>query len=115
MLPLLMKMGKEGLTNHCWQWPAIFICTTCDANQHSHLLVYLRGAMFNYKCLLPPELVHSDQLISQAMKIHFEKAKSVKERAGYFFRRTGNVKQWIISEAVDTELKKPAKITFMKE
>ena len=62
-----------------------------------------------------PELVHADQLISQAMKIHFEKAKSVKERAGYFVRRTANVQQWIISEAVDTELKKPAKITFMKE
>ena len=45
-----------------------------------------------------PELVHADQLISQAMKIHFEKAKSVKERAGYFVRRTANVKQWIISE-----------------
>ena len=39
----------------------------------------------------------------------------VKERAGYFVRRTANVKQWIISEAVDSELKKPAKIAFMKE
>ena len=62
-----------------------------------------------------PELVHADQLISQAMKIHFEKAKSVKERAGYFVRRKANVKQWIISEAVDSELKKPVKIAFMKE
>ena len=49
------------------------------------------------------------------MKIHFEKAKSVKERAGYFVRRSANIKQWIISEAVDTELKKPVKIAFMKE
>ena len=49
------------------------------------------------------------------MKIHFENAKSVKERAGYFVRRKANVKQWIISEAVDSELKKPVKIAFMKE
>ena len=62
-----------------------------------------------------PDLVHADQLIIQAIKIHFKKAKSVKERAGYFVRRGANITQWIISEAVDTEMKKPVKIAFMKE
>ena len=60
-----------------------------------------------------PEVQHSDSVILKAMKLMFAKYKSSLDREGHFIRRSQNVKDFTVSESVDSYANKPRKIPFM--
>ena len=49
------------------------------------------------------------------MKSYWKASKSLANQDGHFIRRSQNVKTYLISESVDAQLKKPAKLSVMMD
>jgi len=70
---------------------------------HSEMMVAING----------PLLQHSQGVVSETMKAYWGQLKKESLRKGHFTRRGGNVKSWLVSNAVDALNKVPVKNVFL--
>ena len=61
------------------------------------------------------DVMHCDPIVKEAMGKYTSHYKMQSNRDGHFVRRNENIKPYLISEAVDTLIKKPAKLPVMLE
>ena len=61
------------------------------------------------------DVVHCDALVKEAMLSYTGQYKLLGNREGHFVRRSENIKSYVISEAVDSLVKKPVKLPVMIE
>ena len=59
-----------------------------------------------------PNVAHCQSIVKEAMSHYWGQSKK-KDRCGHFVRRSGNVKSWMVSKAVDGLRKAPSKLPFM--
>ena len=61
------------------------------------------------------DVVHCDcdPLVREALALYSSQYKMVGNKKGHFIRRSENIKDYIISEAVDTLVKMPVKFPWM--
>ena len=48
-----------------------------------------------------PKVQHADSLIRRSLRLMFSQSKSLGDRDGHFVRRSENVKDYMVSKAVD--------------
>ena len=70
---------------------------------HSEMMVAING----------PLLQHSQGVVSETMKAYWGQLKRESLRKGHFTRRGGDVKSWLVSNAVDALNKVPVKNVFL--
>ena len=70
---------------------------------HSEMMVAING----------PLLQHSQGVVSETMKAYWGQLKKESLRKGHFTRRGGDVKSWLVSNAVDALNKVPVKNVFL--
>ena len=61
------------------------------------------------------EVVHCDSLVKEAMGAYWSKSKNLANRQGHFVRRSSRIETYLVSEAVDNEVKKRPKLYVMVE
>ena len=61
------------------------------------------------------DVMHCDPIVKEALSAYFKQYKRQSSRGGHFVRRSSNIKPYMVSEAVDTLMKKPAKLPVMLE
>ena len=61
------------------------------------------------------DVVHCDPLVREALALYSSQYKMEGNKEGHFIRRSENIKDYIISEAVDTLVKMPVKFPWMVE
>ena len=61
------------------------------------------------------DVMHCDPIVKEAMRAYISQYKMQSNREGHFVRRNENIKPYLVSEAVDTLMKKPAKLPVMLE
>ena len=60
-----------------------------------------------------PLLQHADPLIREAIKDMFKNTKDINNRGSHFVRRNQNIKDYVVSQSVDSLVKKPKLKPFM--
>ena len=61
------------------------------------------------------DVMQSDTIFKEALRAFTSQYKMQSNREGHFVRRNENIKPYLVSEAVDTLMKKPAKLPVMLE
>ena len=61
------------------------------------------------------DVMHCDPIVKEALRAFTSQYKMQINREGHFVRRNKNIKPYLVSEAVDTLMKKPAKLPVMLE
>ena len=59
------------------------------------------------------DVVHCDPLGKEALALYCGKYKKDGDKGGHFIRRSENIKPYLVSEAIDTIVKKPVKIPML--
>ena len=59
------------------------------------------------------DVVHCDPLVREALALYCSKYKKDGDKGGHFIRRSENIKAYLVSEAIDTIVKKPVKIPML--
>ena len=61
------------------------------------------------------EVVHCDSLVKEAMAAYWSTSKDLANRQGHFVRRSNRIETYLVSEAVDHQVKKQPKLYVMME
>ena len=62
-----------------------------------------------------PVEVHCDSVVKEALASYWGRQTMVANRAGHWVRRSGDIRQYAISEAVDRIVNLPPSVPFMSE
>ena len=60
-----------------------------------------------------PKDVHCDSVVMEALASYWSNQTMVGNRQGHWVRRDQNIKQYVVSQAVDALVNKPANVAFM--
>jgi hypothetical protein len=61
------------------------------------------------------DIVHCDPVVKEALANYWSQSKQLGNRNGHFIRRSEDINTYVISKAVDSMKKKPAKLDVMLE
>ena len=61
------------------------------------------------------DVFHCDAVVKEALDSYWGKCKMVTNRGGHFIRRSDNINSYIVSEAVDSQVKKHVKLSTMTD
>ena len=58
-------------------------------------------------------IYHCDSVVNEALDSYLSKCKREGDKDGHFIRRSSNIKSFVVSKAVDSKAKCPAKLPVM--
>ena len=61
------------------------------------------------------DIYHCDSIVKEAMETYWAESKHVKDRSGHFIRRSEDIKSYVVSASIDSEKRRPAKLSIMNK
>ena len=101
-----VAMGLESMVE---SWVSVM-------EHHNNPRRALTQARVEQECMVSingPSEVHSDSVVLEALGAYWSRKKVRENRQGHWVRRDSNMRQYVVSEAVDSEVNQPPDVAFM--
>jgi len=101
-----VAMGLESMVE---SWVSVM-------EHHNNPRRALTQARVEQECMVSingPSEVHSDSVVLEALGAYWSRKKVRENRQGHWVRRDKDMRQYVVSEAVDSEVNQPPDVAFM--